>query len=278
MQVIRAINNNAAVCVDGKGHELIALGAGIGFGKLPHEVSLSQVDRTFYGVDEKYLGLIQELPPRTLEFAAQMADMARNAVSYELSPNLPVTLADHIAFAIKRAQEHMVVQMPLAFDVQQSYPTEYRLGELAVAGINRTFDVRLPRSEAVGIALSIVNSATSASITGVRGQHKLDSTLEQATRIVEHDLGITVDRDTFDYARFATHLRYLLDRVSQGKPIETSNAELYPMLVDQYPETSACANDVADMIGRRMGAQLTEEERAYLILHVTRVRDRAREG
>lgn len=121
MQVMHSINN---ICVDNRGRELIALGTGIGFGDIPRELSLAEARRTFYGIDPKYLGLLGELPEETLEFAAQLAGLAANSLSYELSPNLPITLADHIAFAVKRAEEHMIVEMPLAFDVQQSYPAE----------------------------------------------------------------------------------------------------------------------------------------------------------
>ena len=105
MCVIKSINNNAAICADGKEHELIALG--IGFGTIPREIPLSDIKHTFYGIDPKSLGLVSELSEDVLKFAAQLADLART-----ISPNLPVTLANHIAFAIKRTRGHMVVEIP----------------------------------------------------------------------------------------------------------------------------------------------------------------------
>jgi beta-glucoside operon transcriptional antiterminator len=110
MCVIKSINNNAAICADGKEHELIALG--IGFGTIPREIPFSDIKRMFYGIDPKSLGLVSELSEDVLEFAAQLADLACTSLSYELSPNLPVTLADYIAFAIKRTRGHMVVEIP----------------------------------------------------------------------------------------------------------------------------------------------------------------------
>lgn len=103
MRAIKRINNNAAICVDGSGRQLIALGRGVGFGDMPREVSLKDVKRTFYGVDPKYLSFIDEVDPDILEFSAQFADIVTQQLSYELSSNLPITLADHIQFAIKRA-------------------------------------------------------------------------------------------------------------------------------------------------------------------------------
>ena len=72
MKAIQRINHNAAICEDGAGRQLIALGRGIGFGEMPHEVDLDVVTRTFYGIDSKYLAFIDEVDPEVLEFSAQL--------------------------------------------------------------------------------------------------------------------------------------------------------------------------------------------------------------
>ena len=277
MRAVRRINNNAAICVDGKGHELVALGRGIGFGTLPKEVALADIDRTFYGIDEKYLGLVGELPDEVLTFSAQLADVCRATLSYELSPNLPITLADHVAFMVKRAREHMVVQMPLAYDVQQAHPAEYKLGEMAVRGAQKTFRVRLPKGEAVGVALSIVNSALTQSERTARRERAAAELLEQVTRLVEGEMGIAVDRESFDYARFATHVQYLIDRVMAGTPIETQNEALYDEGVASFPQAAHCAQKAGTLIEGCLGGELTKEEQLYLMLHVNRISERIHE-
>lgn len=274
MQVVRAINNNAAICEDGSGRELIALGRGIGFGRIPREVALSEVDRTFYGIDPKYLRLIDELPPESLEFAGQLADVCRAALSYELSPNLPVTLADHIAFMVERARRHQMVRMPLAYDVQQVHPAEYRLGEMAVNGASRTFGVRLPKSEAVGVALSIVNSAITPSERTAQREHETAELVDRITKLVERDLAISVDRESFDFARFATHVRYLIDRVRAGEPIASRNSDLYDEVAAMSPQVAECARRAGSLVATRLGNSLTKEELLYLMLHMNRIVDR----
>ncbi len=278
MRAIRRISNNAAVCLDGKGRELIALGKGVGFGEIPHEVRIEDVTRTFYGVDDRYLALIEELDPRELEFAAQLADLARTQVSYELSPNLPITLADHVAFALKRAREHMVVSMPLAYDVQQQYPVEYHIGEIAVSGMEKTFGVHMPRGEASGVALAIVNGRVAATAGEERRERREERAIESAVGLIESCFGIVVDRESFDFSRFATHVRYLLGRIEKGEPLETSMSALYPEISQQYPQASRCADSIAEVIARAYKSELTEEEKVYLILHITRVVDRTRDG
>lgn len=163
MKILKRINNNTVICVNAKGRELVALGRGIGFPGGPDEVALDKIDRTFYGVDSRYLALLDEIDPQVMEFSAQIADIARSNISRELSANLPFTMADHVAFAIKRCREHMFVQMPLSYDVQQMYPIEYKIAKFALEGINRGFNIKMPPGEASGIALCIVNSVVASS-------------------------------------------------------------------------------------------------------------------
>ena len=271
MQAVKRINHNTAVCLDGAGRELIATGKGIGFGEMPHEVALDQVQRTFYGIDPKYLAFIEEVDPEVLEFAAQLTSLATQQLSYELSPNLPITLADHIQFALKRARDHMVVAMPLWREAESAYPVEYRLGEMAVAGLQKTFGVRIQRQEAAGIALSIVNAAVSSSPRAARAERKEEQLFTRIARIIEQRMGVTIDETSFAYTRFESHIRYLLERLESGQPFKTENAELYPSLSSQYPKAASCAHEVADAIGEAYGTELSDEEVLYLILHITRV-------
>lgn len=65
MKIIRQINNNAALALDGNGKELVVLGRGVGFPKMPYELTdLSRIERTFYDVNPKYFGMAADLPAR----------------------------------------------------------------------------------------------------------------------------------------------------------------------------------------------------------------------
>lgn len=207
-----------------------------------------------------------------MEFSAQIADVARTAISRELSANLPFTLADHISFAIKRCREHMYVQMPLSCDVQQQYPIEFKIAALAHAGIEREFGLSMPRGERAGIALCIVNSvmasSSKAKSNDVRREERL---IEKLVAIIEKDLAIAVDRDAFDYARYDTHVRYLLERVRTGEPLNTDNAALYRPLCEEHPAIAACVDKMAELIEETYHASIVPEEKVYLMLHVNRV-------
>lgn len=272
MKVVKRINHNAALLVNDKGTELVALGKGIGYPDGPDEVSLAQIERTFYNVDARYLPLLNEIDPKVMELSAQITDIARANISRELSANLPFTLADHISFAIKRCREHMYVQMPLSCDVQQQYPVEFKIATFAHAGIEREFGVSMPRGERAGIALCIVNSvmasSSKAKSNDVRREERL---IEKLVTTIEKDLDIAVDRDAFDYARYDTHVRYLLERVRTGEPLNTDNAALYQPLCDEHPAVAACVDKMAELIEETYHASIVPEEKVYLMLHVNRV-------
>lgn len=123
MKAIKKLNNNAVVCVDGKGRELIAIGKGIGFGEIPREISIDNIERTFYDMKYSEQNILKDLPVDVVIFTADLMDIVKSELSYELNPNAALVMADHIAFAIDRATQNISVKMPLLYDVQQMYPT-----------------------------------------------------------------------------------------------------------------------------------------------------------
>ena len=282
MRGLRKINNNAVICLDSTGQEMIAMGKGIGFGTLPREIPLAQVERTFYNVDERYLGVLRDLPPDVLDFSAQLLDIARNELPYTLSPNAILTLADHIAFTIERARRNIRVKMPLAYDVEQLYPAEYRIGQYAVKRIQKEFQVGLPGAEAVGIAINLLNARVDGdSAPDAAGAGCTDSEmLEDITEMVENHFNLIVQRDSFNYSRLAMHMRYLVQRMSEGSPMPEDSAtrELFRSVKMEYPEDYDCTRRIADWLAANRGWHCNSEEQLYLVMHIHRVRVSAQGG
>lgn len=273
MKAVRRINNNVAVCIDNGGNELLAMGRGIGFGDLPRHLELSEVERTFYNVDSRYVSAINDLPPEVLEFTLSITDYIRGELPYELSPSLAFTLADHIAFAIKRAQEGIRVRMPLAYDVEQTYPEEYRVAERIVRRIRRRFSVCLQNDEATAIAMNIAQARIEpARAEELERQQTDEDMLEDVTEIVEDSFHITVDRTSFAFSRYATHMYYLFERLHAGKALGSSFVEGFRGIESQYPREIACVEQIAQHIAASWdGAELTKDEKLYLVIHVSRI-------
>lgn len=272
MRAVRKINNNVVTCVDDDGNELIAMGRGLGFGKLPRDLALSEIERTFYDVGSRYLAAAGELPEEVLDFAAKIVDVARNQLGYELSPNLTFILADHIAYAIERARKNIYVRMPMAYEVEQSYPEEFRLGTFTARRIEKAFDVKLPREEAAGIALNFANARIAARDDADEADAD-NRMLEDVTEIIEGTFSIVVDRDTFAFSRYATHMLYLFKRLRHGEKLDATDMDTAMLagIRERFPHGISCADAIADHIAQTWGRGLSDSEKLYIAIHISRV-------
>lgn len=275
MKVAKRINNNAVMCVDSKGRSVVAFGKGIAFAidKETGDLPLAAIERTFYNVDEHYLALLEELTPSVLAVSADIIEAADFELPYELSHNAVLALADHITFAIQRAKKGINIKMPLAYDVAQMYPVEYKIGEYAVQQISRKLTVDLPKNEAVGIAMALLNASLTpedsdaSAIQASRDNAIIDS----VTKIIEDEFGIAVDRDGFEYARFATHIHYLLGRIRKGEPMNTEGSELYGVVRAQSERAAECLDKAVALIRDEFDEEITDSEKLYVLMHIMRI-------
>lgn len=273
MKLLRKINNNAAVAQDKRGREMVVLGRGVGFHPMPYELTdLSVVYRTFYDVEPQYYEMLSSLPEEALMAAADIAEQAEIALQAELNPNLPFTLADHIAFAQEREKQGIRLATLLHYDVQHLYPREYELGLQAMETVRLRTGTALPRAEAVNIALHIVNAELEGS--DLSSTLAAVEVLDEVTVLVERELGIALDRESYNYARFAMHIQFLVRRLSSGKVMEQGSGKMLSELSAEYPATYRCAQAVAKEIEQRHGWHCSSDEVLYLMLHIYRVQNR----
>lgn len=273
MKIVKRINNNAALCLDSRGQQVVAFGRGVGFTDVGSEVPLSKVERTFYNVDDRAVALVREISPDVLRASGLIVDEARSKLPYDLSRNAILALADHIAFAIERKEKRLMVQMPLSIEVKQNYPIEFAIGVHAVELIDRELGVRLSEDEAIGIALSIINGAYADGQIGslVGKEADVERVLEQLVRCIERRWGIKIDRGSFEYGRFATHMHYLFRRVLSAKEDSSDQASVYDLLAQQLPRVASCVDDMCSIIHRSWDCRIGEGEKTYLMLHVNRM-------
>ena len=89
--------------------------------------------------------------------------------------------------------------MPLIYEIEQTFPSEAKLGKYAVKQIERRFHVRLNQNEASGIAMNFVNARyNSKSRTDITEdlQRQYDEILEDTISIVEDEVGILIERNS----------------------------------------------------------------------------------
>lgn len=272
MRIVKKINNNVALAQDAKGNELVVFGKGVGFPATPYELDdLSRIQRTFYDVGAKNLSLLKDIPDDIFLAAAAIAENAAEELDCPLNPNMPFVLADHLAFAIQRSREGVVLRTPLAYDVRHLYPVEYQLGRKALTILREYLNIELPEEEAVSLTLHIINAE--AEVDDVHLTMTATQIISEIGDRVEDYFDIELDPDSFSYSRFMMHLRYLVQRMMNGKPtaVDQSSHELFCAVRREYPEIYDCVRTLVDYFKQNWNWSCTEDEQLYLMIHIQRV-------
>lgn len=236
----------------------------------------SSITRTYYDFDEKYVSLIKEIDERILRVANHIYEYACQRIPGELNPNLPFILADHLNFAITRKQKGIHIDFPIYYDLLQMYPKESEIAEYALKELKRVTSITLDEQEKSGIVMNLINAESFN-----RNQEKnqeLQAWIQYLVNLVENTMHIQINRESFNYTRFVTHVNYLYSRSrSENTLINTDNQLLYTTLVKQFPESSECVDRFTAYLEKNYHISLSNEEKLYLILHVNRLCEREKD-
>lgn len=269
MKIIKNINNNYAVAVDGAGNQLIVSGKGIGFGPVPREVEdLSLINRSYYDIDEMYISMIYDIPKDIIDISSRVIDRAREVIDKPLNPNIVFILADHLHFSITRYHKNMNVKLPILYDIQHIFEREYRVGEYGLKLIRDKLKIYLPKEEAAYIALHLINAQEQEEA----GADDTDEDMiDNVIGIIEREHGLKIDKNNFNYSRFVSHMHYLLKRGRSKHLIVATNSEVYDLMQKEYPQTFLCGEKVSAYLSSKLKITLSKEEKSYLMLHINRL-------
>lgn len=273
MKVVKKINTSAVLALDSAGETVVVFGKGIGFPPVPYELNdLNRVQRIFYGIDSRYYSLIAELPQAIVMLSAEVADEAELQLHCRMNPNLTITLADHLNFALSRFEKGLSLAAPIAYDIEHLYQREYALGLYALKLLKEQTGAALPKVEAVNVAMHLINAEAEAE--SFQAVMRTAEVMGGVEKVIETALEITLDRESFYYSRFTMHLRYLIQRLESGKQMEAAIGDMLPALAKEHPEVYRCALAVADYLRESQGWECNQEEVLYLMLHIERMREK----
>lgn len=115
-RVIKVLNNNGVLVYDMKREEeAILLGSGIGFGKHVNERFERDENTKRYTIvdreEKRRTGrqVLSGMDPAFLELAGKVVDLAGQELG-TLNPNILIPLADHIAVAVERMQNGILLK------------------------------------------------------------------------------------------------------------------------------------------------------------------------
>lgn len=269
MKVIKNINNNVSLCLDEDKNEVVVFGRGVGFTKPPYEIDKSKIQRIYYNIQPEYIQVISAIPNQVIEISTKIIDYARSKMNITFSDSIVFTLADHINFAIKRNKENLNVQLPIIQDIEYFYKNEMEIGREALLMLNDELQVCLPEEEAAFIALHIINAEQT---NLANNEVNLDKEIiYNITKMIEVYFHFEIDKKGFNYSRFVSHMRYLIQRKKENKLFINENGKLYETLCLNYPDTKKCVEWIWQYLKQTIECELTEEEIIYLMIHINRL-------
>ncbi len=277
MPIIKKVLNSSIVLIDGEGEkDSIVMAKGIGYGrKAGEEVTLGEDSRFFLPVSnieaKQLIELLDSIPAIYLELAKETVEYAKS-MGITLNEHVYVALTDHYHFAVKRYEEHLVSRNRIIWEIKNFYPKEFQVGAYALELLNDRLGIDLPVEEAANIAFHIVN--------GQKDPDSHTNTMEAAKMIgnvisvVIYSLRTELPEDDMNFTRFKTHVKFLVERVLSNKMLVSENDFMYQQMESVYPEALHYAEKVRTYMLKEYEVAITNEEVAYLTVHIARMMGR----
>lgn len=270
--VLKSFNNNVILCKSiEEEKECILIGKGIGFNKKKND-SFNDVDlieKVFYIADDanrnKLKGLYGVIDNKIIGATEEVIAMAHNFLNREMDEKIHTTLLDHIAFAIERYNNGIDIKNPFFTEIKSLYREEYLAAEKALQIINDRIGIELPNDEIGFIAMHFHAALNRQDISKTTYNTEI---INSVVKYVEEKEGTTIDKDSYDYARFVIHIRFALDRIYKNIPI---NNILIDSIREKFTKSFSIALDVGEKIKEEYGIELPIDEIGYRAIHIEKI-------
>lgn len=275
MRIAKVFNNSVVLGVDERGREVVLLGRGIGFQAAPGQpVRTEAIEKRFVPggstTVDRVAAYLDDIPVDDIELTEEILAMARAEFGAGVSEHALLPLADHISFALRRQREQMQqLEYPLEWEVKHLYPREVAFASRVLDVVEARRGVRLPPLEAIPIALHFVNAQLGAG--DLSSTFQATKALTAAVQTVADEVGFALEEDSIDFARFITHVRYLILRRIRNADPPRMDASVSLALRTANPGAWAASERIADILAEQFGWTVGVDERLYLALHVARL-------
>lgn len=270
--VLTKVFNNSIILVKSEGKEKILFSKGIGFGKkfgekikagtevdkifkIENEENIKNFNSVMARVDDDFFALCEEI----------IYDISES-LGEELSESIHIGLIDHLFFAIKRLKLKEEIQNPFIVEIQTLYQKEYELAFRAAKKLEKEKRIEIPEGEVGFIALHIHSARNNGKLSNTIKYSYLSSTIIEH---VEETLNIKINKQSLDYARFLTHIRFAIERIMTKSPIKN---DLISVIKKKYKKSYKIAIDIGKILGEELDTKIVEDEVAYLAMHIERFR------
>lgn len=278
--VHKVLNNNVVISIDDAGRERVLMGRGLGFGLSPDDMlDPSKVEKTFIldtGVDgDRERQLLTEVPYAIIDAVTTAVDGAERSLGRDLGRHVTIAVIDHIQFVLERLDKGLRIPTTSMPELRVLHPQEFVAAQQMAAAISASLGRDLPPEEAVFLTMHLLN-ATRDEPNGTAAL--LFRRVQHVVQTVEHGLGVTLDTDSIDYARFILHIQFLLQRLVNRTMLASGDTSFFEFAKHSYPGSHAISLQVKAYVLAATGSELTDEELLYVIVHVERLKSHIAPG
>jgi len=149
-----------------------------------------------------------------------------------------------------------------------AYPLAYAVGLYGLTQLRDRLHVDLPDEEAANIAFHVANAQRgSATFDALQAVKIIDAVVT----IVRYSMGVQLLDDNLHFSRFISHIQYFVGRLLDDRMLSSEDDFLFTQIGTRYPEALISAEKVRQHILTEYGKYISNEEVAYLALHIQRL-------
>lgn len=270
---VEKVFNNNVLLVTQNGREKIVIKKGLGYLKKQgdtisyntkfHKVFTLESEE----VSNNFKELITRVDDNIIGICEEILSEIHSKIGVPFDENVHVRLIDHIAFTLERIKKNDTIINPFIVEIEILYPEEMKLAETVVKMLEEKTGINIPYDEVGSIALHLHSAIKKDKLSN---SIKYAYISNSAVEIIEDKLNIIVPRNSIDYARFISHMRFAVERIIKNIPIRN---DLIVSIRDTYKQSYMIANEVAKLIEQELYKKVPEEEVGYITLHIERLKN-----
>lgn len=274
MHITKVLNNSLLLAKDDNEKEIILMGKGIGHNhKIGSELNKEDIEKTFVLRDETIKRNIVELAS---EIDAEYFNIAQAIIVYavekydlKLMNHIYLALTDHIAFAVRRFKDGILIENYYLDEIRELSPKEYDIGVYALKVLKEYLGLELPEEEIANIAGHFINAQQDNQYSD---RNKISSKIVNAIlQIVHYNFSIVYNKESFYYKRFVTHLKTFTQRFLANEPTKEDVDFIYEQVRNNCKAEYECVKKIRAYIYTEFSRKLPVQEELYLMIHIHKI-------
>lgn len=264
------LNHNSLIGIGAKDNkEYLLLGKGLAFGKKVSEQIETRAEDTVYSLHEMTdrgaaKKIVTSVSPVCLELANEVLNRAE-AEFDKIDRSILFPMADHIAFAVRRIQNHEQISNPLTEDIRILFYKEYKVAQCIEPLLRERLQIQIDEHEIGYLALHVHSAIEDEKVSQAM---EVARAVRECISLVEKETGKTIDVMSLSYNRLMNHVRCMVARSMNGEKLKVS---LNDYVEIRFPEAFRMSETVCSEIARTMRLSFDEVEIGYLAIHIERV-------